>query len=406
MAGRTKGKKNRKFLRIFLAIDALLLVAVIAVVAYQQLLRPMALIGDKDVVVNVGEEYKDEGTTSRLAKASGEVDTDTPGDYTITYTRGSSSITRVVHVVDPSILVLGLKGSQHTIVKEGDPYIESGAFGVNKKTGAVREDDISIKGSVDTSKPGNYKVKYTVRSGYITKKITRDVEVVAASEFKANKSGVPVLMYHYIYTEKDKPDTLNTNYTSAKDFEAQLKYLTDKNYYYPSFAELRAYVDGKISLPEKSVLLTFDDAQHGFFDYGTPLLEKYQVPATSFVIGVQNGSKKVKLRANPYIQFQSHSFDMHKPGGNIGHGGVISAMSKSEIEADLSKSFKQVGNSDAFAYPFGDITDTAKAAVAASGVQCAFSTADGKAEKGDDYRSICRIRVSGGNTLSVFISRL
>ena len=401
-----KRKKKSKFLKTFLIADAVLLAAVIAVVVYQQFLRPIELIGDSEMVVNVGEEFKDPGSTSRFAETNGEVDTDTVGDYTITYFRGSKSVSRLVHVVDPSRFVVGLKGSQHTIVREGDPYIESGAFGVDKDKGPVFEDTIAIKGDVDTSKPGTYKVKYTLTSGYVTKKITREVEVVAKSDFKANTSGVPVLMYHYIYSASDKPDSLNTNYTSDKDFEAQLKYLTSNNYYFPSFAEIRAYVDGKIALPEKSVVLTFDDAQHGFFDHGTPLIEKYNVPVTSFVIGTQKGDFKVKLRAHPLIQFQSHSYDMHKPGGNIGHGGVISAMSKDGIVADLQKSFKQVGNTDAFAYPFGDVTDTARSAVAAAGLQCAFTTVDGKVHKGDNWRSLSRIRVSGGNSLQTYISRL
>ncbi len=397
--------KMKKF-KIFLLIDVMLLMLVIGFVTFTQFLRPLELIGDEDMVVNVGEEFADPGTSSKFAKAEGSVDPSKVGDYEITYSRGSKTVTRRVHVVDPSRLVLGLKGSQETIVREGDPYIESGAFLVDKDKGAIDSSEIKIKGTVDTDKPGEYKVKYTAASGYVKKTATRRVTVVAKGDFKENTSGVPVLMYHYVYTANDKPASLNVNYTSDTDLEAQLKYLTDNGYYFPSFTELRAYIDGKIALPEKSVILTFDDAQYGFLSYGIPLLDKYKVPATSFVIGVQSGDEKIKANANSLIQFQSHSYNMHRPGGNIGHGGVISALSKDEIVKDLKTSFEQVGNSNAFAYPFGDVTDTSKAAVEDAGLDCAFTTADGKVRKGDDFRALPRIRVSGGNSLSTYISRL
>ena len=405
MSKKSMSKKKRR-LRTILVVDALLLAAIIGVVAYQELLRPMELKGGDEVVINLGEEFEDPGTSSKLAEVTGEVDNSTVGDYTITYTRGSTTLTRIVHVVDPSRLVIGLKGSARTLVREGDPYIESGAFAVDKDKGAVPEGEITISGEVDTSKPGTYQVYYNASSGYVTQQVSRTVEVVPKSEFKADTDGIAVLMYHYIYTSKDKPDDLNVNYTIDTDFEAQLKYFVDNGYYFPSFAELRAYVEGKIALPAKSVILTFDDAQHGFFDYGVPLLEKYKVPATSFVIGTQNGVGKIKLRANPYVQFQSHSYDMHKGGGNIGHGGVISAMSQSGITADLKKSFAMTGNTDAFAYPYGDVTNAGKAAVKDAGTKCAFTTVNGKVEKGDDFRCLSRVRVSGGNSLNVFVSRL
>ena len=77
---------------------------------------------------------------------------------------------------------------------------------------------------------------------------------------------------------------------------------------YPSFAELSAYIDGKHSLPEKSVILTFDDGQVGFLNHGIPLLNKYKVPATSFVIGTRYGPDIVKADRSKYVCYQSHSY--------------------------------------------------------------------------------------------------
>ena len=396
-----KKKKGKGVLIVFI----ILLVGVAGFLAYQYF-GPLKLKGPAEMVVYQGEEYVEQGTNSIFAKVSGKVNTKVLGDYTLTYTVGKQSVKRLVHVVDINRLVLGLKGCENTVVRQGDPYIESGAYAIDKESGIVQDKKIKIKSNVNTSKPGKYSVTYTVNSGLVKKKIVRKVQVIATNDFVANTEGIPVLMYHYIYTAEDKPSDLNVNYTINTDFEAQLKYLTENGYYYPSFDELRAYVDGKIALPEKSVILTFDDAQYGFFNYGKALLEQYKVPATSFVIGVQDGANKVRVNASQYIQFQSHSYDMHKGGGNKGHGGVITSMTKAQIVEDLKKSFEIVGNTDALAYPYGDYNDTALEAVAEAGLDVAFTTEGGKVKVGADYRKLPRVRVSGGNSLEDWIESL
>lgn len=64
---------------------------------------------------------------------------------------------------------------------------------------------------------------------------------------------------------------------------------------------------------------------------------------------------------------------MHKPGGNVGHGGIISAMSRADIAADLKHAQEIAGGTQAFAYPFGDVTDDGRAAVRDAGILCAFT---------------------------------
>ncbi len=364
----------------------------------------LKLNGESEVIVNVGQTYEDEGTNVDKAQVSGEVDTSKEGDYTVKYTYKEQEVERIVHVVNPDNLVVGLRGSEKTIVKQGDPYIESGAFGIDKNSGVL--DDFEISGQVDTETPGEYVIIYTFKSGYVKKEIVRQVEVVAKDEFKANTDGIPVMMYHYVYTESDKPEKLNSNYISDKKLEEQLKYLKNEGYYFPSFRELRAYADGKISLPQKSVILTFDDGQKGFLNYGVSLLNKYKVPATSFLIGIKDGESKIKTYASPYVAFESHSYNMHRAGGNIGHGGVISAISKEQIVEDLKQQIDMVGSDNAFAYPYGDVTEDAKEAVAEAEIQCAFTTAYGKVHVGDDYREFSRVRVHGTNSLDSYIAGL
>lgn len=305
---------------------------------------------------------------------------------------------------DAAHITVGVKGSEITIVKEGEPYIESGAYGIDDRTGAIKTYETS--GKVNSQKPGEYTVEYKFKSGKGEKSIKRTVKVVRANEYKANTGGIPVLMYHFVYNDNDVPANLNSNYIKDTDLDAHINYLKSEDYYFPSYKELRAYVDGKISLPEKSVILSFDDGQAGFLAYGIPLLEKHKIPATSFFIGVRDGEGVMRSNASRYLSYQSHSYDMHRAGGNIGHGGRISAMQMTEIRDDLKAAADLVANNEAFAYPFGDVTDDAREAVRQCEIDCAFTTEYGKVHPGMDFTILPRIRVQGTNSLEAFIGSL
>lgn len=213
-------------------------------------------------------------------------------------------------------------------------------------------------------------------------------------------------MYHYVYTPDDLPKTINTYYILDSKLEEQLKYLKEQDFYFPSYQELSAYIKGEIDLPKKSVILTFDDGQKGFLKYGIPLLEKYQIPATSFIIVSQNGKEKVKKYASEYITFQSHSYDMHKGGGNIGHGGIISALNMEQIKEDLLKAQNIVENTEDFAYPYGDVTVQGQQAIQEAEILCAFTTEYGKVKKGQDPTKLPRVRVLGESSLQSYIASL
>lgn len=394
------GLKNR-FIILFLLV--ILIVGMSIYFLLPQ--KTLELKGNKEVTVALHDEYQDAGVNIDDVEIEGKVDTQKEGKYVLTYTYKDQSVQRTVKVIDKNKIVMNLNGCGDTYVKQGDSYIESGCHAIDKTTGK-KITQIKTTGSVDTSKVGDYQITYEVTQDDLTIKKTRYVHVVAAKDFKENTSGIPVLMYHYVYTKNDMPKKLNSNYILDTDLEEQLKYLTQNHYYYPSYQELVAYVNGKISLPEKSVILTFDDGQKSFLKYGIPLLEKYKVPATSFVIGTKNGAKKVKQYASEYISFQSHSYDMHKAGGNIGHGGIISALTKQQILDDLKKSYDMAQNSEAFAYPFGDVTDIAKEAIQESETICAFTTHYGKVKKGADVTYLPRVRVMGDNSLKGYINSL
>lgn len=322
-------------------------------------------------------------------------------DTSSTNSRPGNSISEADYP-ESTHLTAGLHGTNPTLVKQGDPYIESGAFCIDDRSGIVKNPTIS--GTVDTSKPGDYPITYTfvTESNDAAKQIERTVRVVPESEFDDKTDGVAVFMYHYVYTSDDVPENLNGNYILDTDLEDQLAWLKENDFYYPSFAELRAFIDGEISLPMKSCILTFDDGQRGFLKYGIPLLEKYEIPAVSFLIVSKDAQGIMTNNPSGYISYESHSYDMHRAGGTIGHGGVISALTKDEIVEDLQTAIDVLGSSQAFAYPYGDYTDDARQAVTEAGILCSFTTEYEWVRIGDDPSALPRVRIVGDAGLEAF----
>ncbi len=89
---------------------------------------------------------------------------------------------------------------------------------------------------------------------------------------------IPVLMYHHILSQ----DSFIAS--SIDNFEKQMNFLVEKGWNTISSNEFYLYKQGKISLPKKSLLLTFDDGWRDNFIYAYPILRKYKLKATLFIV--------------------------------------------------------------------------------------------------------------------------
>ncbi|GAA5235422.1 polysaccharide deacetylase family protein [Verticiella sediminum] len=93
---------------------------------------------------------------------------------------------------------------------------------------------------------------------------------------------VPVLMYHHVSPSNDMLTTV------PERFESQLAWLAEEGYATLDAEGLAGFLAGR-PVPDRSVVLTFDD---GFLDnwvYAHPLLQRYGMRAVLFVITGQLG---------------------------------------------------------------------------------------------------------------------
>ena len=304
---------------------------------------------------------------------------------------------------------LTLEGTETVELTFGESYEEPGFVATDFKGNNIA-DAVEVE-VPDMEGVGDYKVKYSLTSNEITVTAERLVQIrhkvpnledeeSAAAYY--NK-GIPILIYHNVYNPDNPPSNLHANYISTTDLESHLQYLVDEGYYFPTWQEIRDFVDCKIDLPEKSIVLSFDDASRDWITNGIPVLESYDIRATSFVIVSWKGEEMASYDLKN-VELQSHSYDMHKAGGNIGHGGIFPALSYEDAMADLEKSKEIIGNNDAFAYPFGDYTDQCMQIIEDAGFLCAVTTVNGKIHPGDNPYELNRVRINLGTDLETFKS--
>jgi hypothetical protein len=104
---------------------------------------------------------------------------------------------------------------------------------------------------------------------------------------------IKILVYHNISESEGTGETI-----SKEAFENDMKDLIDNGYTAVLFDDLISYVEKGIDLPEKPVLITFDDGYLSNYELAFPILKKYNMKATIFVIGVSVGKTKYKDTEN------------------------------------------------------------------------------------------------------------
>lgn len=97
------------------------------------------------------------------------------------------------------------------------------------------------------------------------------------------KQEVTILVYHRVqeYHEESNFDASIIS-ASPKNFEEQMRFLST-NYNVISFDRFIEHIQNKTRLPEKSVVITFDDGYKDNYRNAYPILKKYGLPATVFL---------------------------------------------------------------------------------------------------------------------------
>lgn len=94
--------------------------------------------------------------------------------------------------------------------------------------------------------------------------------------------GIAILEYHMV-NPKDKEDAHAYN-VPPEEFQRQMDYLQQQGYTTITMLEFMKAKKGKMELPEKPIILTFDDGYEDNYTYLLPILESRGMKATMYMV--------------------------------------------------------------------------------------------------------------------------
>ncbi len=231
-----------------------------------------------------------------------------------------------------------------------------------------------------------------------------------------------ILMYHMISPHK-KDAKFNGLRIDPTLFEKQLQYLKDEGWSFFTMSEL---VEKKDNIPSKSIAITFDDGYEDNFSNAFPILKKYNIKVTIYLVWDRHNrewstKRKKKNSSGELMQELKLSDEQIKEmidsglveiGSHTMTHDNLPTLSKEQKLFEISESKKQIEElfqieCKSFCYPFGLYDAEDKKIVQQSGYTNATTTQKGiDSIQSRDLFELKRVTVSGKDTMLAFKIKL
>lgn len=207
---------------------------------------------------------------------------------------------------------------------------------------------------------------------------------------KVNNYEVPILMYHYIRVA-DPADTLGVALSvTPQNFDLQMKWLKDNNFSSIHLADLadpkKQAISKVYTNQKKPVVVTFDDGYDDAYTAAFPVLKKYKLSGTFFIIRAFVGRSEYATQAQidemaaSGMEIGSHTLnhlDLSKIGSLLAKDQIVDSKQGAEV----------------FCYPSGKYTATTVQLVKDAGYAAAVTTKGGVANQDSSLFELPRLRI-------------
>ncbi len=282
-----------------------------------------------------------------------------------------------------------------------------------------------------------FKSEKTVRFFIITMACALIFLIYRHIEFKAclaedESIEIPIVMYHNI---SNKSNLLGKYAISQNQFKNDLEYIKEKGFNTITMTQLIDYAYNNTELPEKSIVITFDDGYESFYTYAYPLLKEYNMKAVMSIVGSYtdlfteeedhnldyshlNWEEVNEMSDSGLVEIQNHTYNMHeisknRKGCGIKKGESVDDYSK-ELNDDLGKLQNEIlsytGTSpNTFTYPYGYISPQSIDIIKTMGFKAALTCYEvvNKPESGTDWLyNLGRFNRENGKSSSEFFKKM
>ncbi|SMD05966.1 polysaccharide deacetylase family protein [Sporomusa malonica] len=214
---------------------------------------------------------------------------------------------------------------------------------------------------------------------------------------------VPILNYHKI-------DTLHHSLSiPPQEFEEQIAYLSQNGFTTISPDQLMSYLNHSKALPEKPILITFDDGYLDNYTNAYPILKKYGFTATIFLVTNLVGHDERFMTWDQVREMQKAGFAF---GSHTVSHAALTKISREQAMEELIDSRKEMEQqlgvkARYFAYPTGAYNLQVEEMVKQAGYKAAFTIRYGQAGTESDPYALERIPIfKGQQTFRSFFIRL
>jgi peptidoglycan/xylan/chitin deacetylase (PgdA/CDA1 family) len=231
-------------------------------------------------------------------------------------------------------------------------------------------------------------------------------------------NGVPILMYHKINPDH-KTGGLGLRVMPA-DFDWEMQHLKDNGYHSVNLGAVVDHFQKGTKLPDKPIVITFDDGYQDNYRYAYPILNKYGLTATIFVVtntvgGNNDFDYKHHIQPKNKMLTWNEIKEMNANGITIGSHTLdhihLTKISQAEARRQISDSKiilkKELGKDILyFCYPYGDYNQAVAKMVKESGYLAATTTQLGLVQSPVNPYMLKRIRITGHFDHQRFIEEL
>ncbi len=215
---------------------------------------------------------------------------------------------------------------------------------------------------------------------------------------------VPILMYHYVSVPPADADKYRLDLSvTPEEFQSQMDYLAGAGYHPVKLSDLTATLLNGIPLPEKPIVLTFDDGYTDNYVNAFPILRAHNFTGTFFVIvdaldenrwGYMNWAQVEEMATNG-MEIGSHSLDHIELKGK-----GRSRQSQQIVESKMAIDAHLASQATSFSYPSGKYDVNTLAALKSAGYMGAVTEIQGALQSSDDPFELRRIRIRGSYTVA------
>lgn len=214
----------------------------------------------------------------------------------------------------------------------------------------------------------------------------------------SDNRGIPVLYYHSVNV-----NSTNEVIITPELLKKHLSYIKNEGYISLTINDVQNYLINNEPIPEKSILITFDDGYMDNYYNAFPILKELNLKATIFCItGSLDG--KYYLSEDAIREMSDYGIDIQSHTVNHPHLNELSYDEQLTEMINSKKALEKITNKDvyAIAYPFGDFNDNTIKAAKEAGYTLGFTTKRGLSDREDNILKLDRIYINSNYDLNTF----